>query len=85
MEGKSIGEWVGQQVYVSSLRGDEPGRIGRFTCTLEGVDAYGIVVGYEKDARKVNRYLPWHSVIYVHLAESNPVKDTPRQTGFSST
>ncbi len=83
MEGKSLEEWVGQQVQVSTLRGDEPGRIGRFTCTLEGVDAYGIVVSYEKDAKKRNRFCPWHAVIYVHLADGDPVRQ-PRQTGFSS-
>ena len=34
MEGKPLGEWVGQQVWVSSLRGDEPGRISHLNCTL---------------------------------------------------
>jgi hypothetical protein len=58
MEGKSLGEWIGKKVQVSTLRGDEPGRIVRFTCTLEGVDDFGIVVGYEKDAQEMNRFFP---------------------------
>ncbi len=82
MEGKVLKDWVGRQVQVSSLRGDEPGRIGRFTCTLEGVDDYGVLVSYEKDAKKRNRFWPWHAVIFVHLVDSEP--STPRQTGFSS-
>jgi len=67
MEGKSLADWVGRQVQVSALRDDEDGRIGRFTCTPEGVDAYGILVSYEKNAQKWNRFLPWHAVIYVHF------------------
>ena len=76
MEGKSLGKWIGRNVRVSTLRGDEPGRIGRFGCILEGVDPYGIVVGYEKDAQKINRFFPWHSVVYVHLAESESIQMT---------
>jgi len=83
MQGRSLANWIGRQVQVSALRGDEPGRIGRFTCTLEGVDAYGILVSYEKDAQQRDRFFPWHAVIYVHLAESESVK-SPRRTGFSS-
>jgi len=82
MERKSLADWIGRQVQVSTLRGDEPGRIGRFTCTLEGVDAYGILVSYEKNAQKWNRFLPWHAVIFVHLTESEAVK-SPRRTGFT--
>ena len=83
MEGKSLADWVEQQVQVSTLRDDEPGQNARFTCTLEGVDAYGILVSYEKNAQKWNRFLPWHAVIFVHLTESESVKP-PRRTGFSS-
>ena len=83
MEGKRLADWVGRQVQVSTLRDDEPGRMARFTCTLEGVDTYGILVSYEKNAQKWNRFLPWHAVIFVHLTESESVKP-PRRTGFSS-
>jgi hypothetical protein len=83
MEGKSVADWIGRRVQVSILRGDESGRIGRFACTLEGVDAYGILVSYEKDAQMRNRFCPWHAVIYVHSAESETVQ-SPRRTGFSS-
>jgi hypothetical protein len=67
MEGKTIADWIGRPVNVSTLRGDEPDRIGRFACTLEGVDAHGVLVSYEKDAQTRNRFFPWHAVFYVHL------------------
>jgi hypothetical protein len=84
VEGKTVEEWIGRKVHISALRGDEPGRIGRFTCTLEGVDAYGVVVEYEKDEQRLIRFFPWHSVFYVHLAEGKSANDPPRRAGFAS-
>jgi hypothetical protein len=81
--GKSVEEWMGQRVTVGMLR--DMGVVGRFGCTLEGVDESGIVVGYDsKDGEKMTRFYPWHTVLYMQLAE-NAGEEPPRQLpDFSS-
>ena len=51
-------------VAVTNIGNGEP---GRFECTLEGLDDRGIVLSYEENAKKITRFFPWPSIVFITL------------------
>ena len=69
--GETVTDWVGREVSVACLH---KGETKSFSCTLAGADPLGIVALYEQEGCRMRRFLPWGSVVHVHLVDQETLR-----------